>query len=781
MADALEPPAKRARFDEPDPDVPGSPVDDLDDDFYDTTPVKPSPPSGGHDAVSADTPAGGLAPTAISSLQLPGLGLLSGNANQERAVDKGQIHDEELEDGELSDSGSLYHDLKPEEATESSSPKLQAPAPANVAQSDNATSTHHLAVHVNGEGGEAPALKTEHLANESEDGERPMSDAAPATAALEADLAKSDFLRAGEANKGNPSAEWELDSEQSSSSSDSSSDDSDDSSDDDGEEGSDEGELLDPEEQIRRLMEEATGESGPGKSSVRTLNEVAEEYQKPDINMTETTPITILGTVESVVDNLVVIKANTAGDYRVLEPGSALCLANRTIIGKVSEILGRVHEPRYSLGFSKSSDISELRISKDTPIYYVNEHSKFVLTEPLKAQKFTDASNLHDEEANDVEFSDDEKEAEYKKQQKDAKKARAEANREPQETISHIPANDIPAVSQPGQYQGGGLNYDDEDDLGMYKPLARPDHFEHIVGAGAPIEDRSHVRRGNTRGRGGWPDRGRGFRGRGGGPPGPGPGGRGGGGGPHGGRGGGPPGGGGRGHQQRGGRFNNGPNGALDRGGRHQEQNRNRNPTHQEKRGGSSASPNRQNPGQNNGRAAPTQQQQQQQQRSPPRENSSRRNRKRQRRDASPPTSAPPAAAPVPPASANTNAYAQNSAINATGWTMPNSSLAPQTANSYAAPTQPAIPAGSYINPAFYTQQQQAPAQDQQQQQNMAQWAQWFQLAAAMSQNQSQPPPPAQPQPNTAPAYQPQQNAQGSTPSLQDILRTLGGGQQQNR
>jgi H/ACA ribonucleoprotein complex non-core subunit NAF1 len=104
--------------------------------------------------------------------------------------------------------------------------------------------------------------------------------------------------------------------------------------------------------------------------------------------------------------------------------------------------------------------------------------------------------------------------------------------------------------------------------------------------------------------------------------------------------------------------------------------------------------------------------------------------------------------------------------------------------NAYAAPAQPAIPAGSYINPAFYTQQQQAPVQDQQQQQqNMAQWAQWFQLAAAMSQNQGQPPPPTQPQPSAAPAYQPQpqQNAQGSTPTLQDILRTLGGGQQQNR
>jgi H/ACA ribonucleoprotein complex non-core subunit NAF1 len=47
MSDSLEPPAKRARLDVDASiygaalDAPGSPVDDMDDDFYDSTPVKP--------------------------------------------------------------------------------------------------------------------------------------------------------------------------------------------------------------------------------------------------------------------------------------------------------------------------------------------------------------------------------------------------------------------------------------------------------------------------------------------------------------------------------------------------------------------------------------------------------------------------------------------------------------------------------------------------------------------------------------------------------------------
>ena len=50
-------------------------------------------------------------------------------------------------------------------------------------------------------------------------------------------------------------------------------------------------------------------------------------------------------------------------------------------------------------------------------MYYIQNLVQMVFTQPLKAQKGSDASNLHDEEiaANEVEFSDDEKEAEHKR------------------------------------------------------------------------------------------------------------------------------------------------------------------------------------------------------------------------------------------------------------------------------------------------------------------------------------------------------------------------------
>ncbi|KAF2801951.1 NAF1-domain-containing protein [Mytilinidion resinicola] len=253
---------------------------------------------------------------------------------------------------------------------------------------------------------------------------------------------------------------------------------------------------------------------------LRTKNEAEEQYKKPDIAITEGMKITELGNVENIVDNLIVVRANISGEYQVLESGSLLCLGDRSVVGVVADTIGRVHAPLYSVGFPDPADVATMGIAKGTTIFYVDEHSTFVFTKPLKAIKGTDASNVHDEETNDVEFSDDEAEAEYKRGLKRAKLARADSRREAEAEHDRPVRRDSPPANPMAaqQHQGGGLNYSDEDeDMGMYKPLTRPDHFEDIVGAGAPIEDRSHVRRNGpgrlNRGRG---DRGHGGHGRGG-------------------------------------------------------------------------------------------------------------------------------------------------------------------------------------------------------------------------------------------------------------------------
>ncbi|KAI1089037.1 NAF1-domain-containing protein [Rostrohypoxylon terebratum] len=281
--------------------------------------------------------------------------------------------------------------------------------------------------------------------------------------------------------------EWEEDSSPYESSSDSSSSDD---SDDDSEDGKNY-ELLGPEETARILMEMEGGsdDEGEGKakgpgggSQVRTKNELPEEVvPKPDVTITPEMPITELGNVEHIVENTVVIKANTTGEYQVLDSGSVLCTEGRVVIAAVADLIGNVQQPRYTARFTNEEEIKSFGLELGTKIYYLPSHATYVFTQALRAQKGTDASNWHDEEAGDdeIEFSDDEKEAEYKKQQKAKKKGARGGKGGAGGRGGHSEAPSFPVA--------GGLKYDDDDDDGPYRKLARPSNFAQ--GQSAPTDN----------------------------------------------------------------------------------------------------------------------------------------------------------------------------------------------------------------------------------------------------------------------------------------------------
>ncbi|RJE19423.1 snoRNP assembly factor Naf1 [Aspergillus sclerotialis] len=322
----------------------------------------------------------------------------------------------------------------------------------------------------------------------------------------------------------NEPREWETDSSPyESSSDDTTTTDSDDSSDEDDEDYP----ILSAEEQARILMqaENDSDDEGAGKGKtgghIKTANEQPEEVPPiPDVTITPDMKIVHLGHVQAIVENAVLVEANISGEYQVLESGSLLCSEDRKVVGVVSETLGRVESPLYALRYATSAEVEERGVCKGKSIYYVESHSTFVFTQPLKGMKGSDASNFHDEEIaeDEVEFSDDEAEAEHKRKlkqkQQERKKAKSgngpgRARREP------------PGPSKLGQSE---LNYDDDAADDGYTPLARPKNLHEMMGnQEAPVESdgppsRGGFRGGRSRGRGS--DRDRGARGRGGGVPG---------------------------------------------------------------------------------------------------------------------------------------------------------------------------------------------------------------------------------------------------------------------
>lgn len=347
--------------------------------------------------------------------------------------------------------------------------------------------------------------------------------------------AEPTFEELAEANTDNEEAGFELDS--SPLGSDSSSDDSTDTSSSDDSDAEDYG-LLSPAEQARRLMAEDGGSDddgkGKGRKAVaevpRTLNEKPDELvPKPTVAVTEDMNIEELGLVENTVENLALIKANVSGEYQVLESGSLLCLHDRSVIGVVSETLGRVQQPYYSVRFTNATAIAEAGVERETKIFYVAQHSTTVFTQPLKAFKGSDASNLHDEEVGDdeLEFSDDEAEAEHKRQVKQQRMAKRNARDGQSDGFSRGPQQRAGGPGPgPGPRLNGGLhpvqelppnsaelslNYDDADGMkiddkgdedGLYTPLIRPSNLHEILSGKTPPMD-NRARRGNAnRGRG---------------------------------------------------------------------------------------------------------------------------------------------------------------------------------------------------------------------------------------------------------------------------------------
>ncbi|KAL8775607.1 MAG: hypothetical protein Q9209_000103 [Squamulea sp. 1 TL-2023] len=380
----------------------------------------------------------------------------------------------------------------------------------------------------------------------------PQATHAPQVEPTEAatDKAEQTFKEIAEANKENGEAEFELDSSPIESSSESESDSSSSSS------GDSDYEMLDPEEEARRLMQEDGGSDDEGKGAkassgpLRTLNEKPDEIvPKPQINITPEMTVSELGNVEHLVENSILIKGKTSGESRALESGSLLCLADRSVVGLVAELLGQVQHPYYSVRFTNPAAIAEAGISKGTSIFYVEQHSSYVFTQSLKALKGSDASNMHDEEVGDdeLEFSDDEAEAEHKRRAKQERQVRRGDRQERGDRAERGSRTNRGARGDRGgrgnrsdgyskgprnnysQEKGRGnfnptdardastpiMNYDDNDDgEDLYTPLARPSNLHEIMGRGeAPQEDLSNRINGKPGGQGFQrerPDRGRG-------------------------------------------------------------------------------------------------------------------------------------------------------------------------------------------------------------------------------------------------------------------------------
>lgn len=276
-------------------------------------------------------------------------------------------------------------------------------------------------------------------------------------------------------------------------------------------------EMLDPAELSRRLIQEDGGSDDEGgvkvghgakSAPLRTLNEKPEEVvPKPDVAITGDMNILEAGIVETLVGNEISIAANASGEHQVLDAGTILCLQDRSVIGQIAETFGPVQRPYYIVRFTNAAAISEAGIYHRTKVFWVEKYANRVFTQNLSV-KGSDASNVHDEEVADaeIEFSDDEAEAEHKRRLKEAKQSTRGGQQASNDGISKTAPygcvhNPRPDIGPSQTHDSSIMNYDDE----LYTPLPRPSDLHHAAGGGeAPVEVLSTP---YTAGRGSHPSR----------------------------------------------------------------------------------------------------------------------------------------------------------------------------------------------------------------------------------------------------------------------------------
>ncbi|XP_030521254.1 H/ACA ribonucleoprotein complex non-core subunit NAF1-like [Rhodamnia argentea] len=171
--------------------------------------------------------------------------------------------------------------------------------------------------------------------------------------------------------------------------------------------------------------DEDDGVAGTGAKGepIRSKNEVKFLPPVPPVNATlqphhQMSPV---GVVLSILGAQVVVEG--VEKHSPLNEGSILWITEtRTPLGLVDEIFGPVKNPYYIVRYNSEAEVPA-SIHQGTSISSIPEFASLVLNEKNLYKKGYDASGENDEElSEEAEFSDDEKEAEYRRMQRMAKR-----------------------------------------------------------------------------------------------------------------------------------------------------------------------------------------------------------------------------------------------------------------------------------------------------------------------------------------------------------------------
>ncbi|CUS22314.1 LAQU0S05e02586g1_1 [Lachancea quebecensis] len=232
------------------------------------------------------------------------------------------------------------------------------------------------------------------------------------------------------------------------------------------------------------LMDEVDDEDEEGDTvhgPIKSKNELNEEpiFEIPnDFELGPDTPIREIGFIKSAFDYNIIVQSVSSAEQRVLKENSLLCLEDRQILGPLCEVFGPLQSPFYRvlLPKSKNEQFEILQNKAGAKVFYVAPEAHWLDTFELKRMRGTDASNGFDEELpeDEQEFSDDEKEAEFKKLKKNVKKRKHEVATNAGSNLSKRSTNNAHSKLKPRQAAATGFEYSSSSS--SYKPRNERQH-----------------------------------------------------------------------------------------------------------------------------------------------------------------------------------------------------------------------------------------------------------------------------------------------------------------
>ncbi|XP_070543964.1 H/ACA ribonucleoprotein complex non-core subunit NAF1-like isoform X2 [Ptychodera flava] len=214
------------------------------------------------------------------------------------------------------------------------------------------------------------------------------------------------------------------------------SDDDDEDDDDDSDDHDDDDEGRESDEAVDCTARKSCHPPPPLRTASEHLMEDLPKIEEVDVKLPDEIQLSEVGSVTSIIGQLVVIQAKT--DNPALDLETTLFTENRECFGKIFEVFGPVLSPLYAVRFNSTNHIKSKGIELQDKIYYARdneEYTSYVFLAQLQRMKGSDASWKNDEEPPQefLDYSDDEREKEAKaksRQSKDKRKRKTQALRD---------------------------------------------------------------------------------------------------------------------------------------------------------------------------------------------------------------------------------------------------------------------------------------------------------------------------------------------------------------